>query len=181
MSTDTETTDEQPPSTETNGQEAPPETPPSTDVDELQRALANERKRWEKAERELAALRKSQMDDNERAVAEAKEAGRAEAWAEVNSRLLAAEVRAIAADRLADPSDAVRLLDLDGLANEDGSPDAKAITAALDTLVKAKPYLAKQQGPAPPTSRVPQGARDGAPSHQEADDFLRSTIRRHRV
>jgi hypothetical protein len=149
----------------------------SEDVDSLKAALANERKRWEKAERELADLRKAQMSDNEKAVTEAKEAGRSEAAAEYNARLLAAEVRAHASDKLADPGDAVRLLDLADLAAEDGSPDVKRITSAIDKLVEAKPYLAKRAvPPAGGGSRPPQGARDGSEGNS-ADDFIRRAAR----
>lgn len=151
-------------------------TPEPEDVDALKRAIAAERKRSERAERELAELRKSQMSESEAALAEAKAVGRAEALTEVNGRLLAAEVRAHAADKLADPGDAVRLLDLDDLTNGDGGPDAKAIDAAIETLVKAKPYLAKQQSPAPAKpNRLPQGPRESADS--TADDFIRRAVR----
>ena len=47
-----------------------------------------------------------------------------------------AEVRAAAAGKLADPSDALRLLDVDSL----DTPDA--INAAVAALVESKPYLA---------------------------------------
>jgi hypothetical protein len=174
--------------TDTNG-EAPPappaadppadKAPTAEDVRALTDALANERKRREQTQGELDELRKAAMSDNEKAIAEAKAAGRAEAMTEVNARLLAAEVRAVAADRLADASDAVRLLDLDDLANTDGTPNEKAIVAALDKLVEAKPYLAKAvpaAGGGPPASRPPQGARDGGQA-EAPDDFIRRSVR----
>ena len=55
---------------------------------------------------------------------------------------MAAKVRAAAKERLHDDGDALAHLDLDALAT-DGQPDDAKISAALDDLVKAKPYLAK--------------------------------------
>ena len=55
---------------------------------------------------------------------------------------LAEKVRAAAKERLHDDGDALAHLDLDKLAT-DGQPDDAKITAALDELVQAKPYLAK--------------------------------------
>jgi hypothetical protein len=99
---------------------------------------------------ELDKLRKATMSEQEKAVAEAKAAGRQEALAEANSRLLRSEIRAAAAGKLADPGDAAALLgDLDQFLDKSGEPDVKAITSAIDALVKAKPYLA------------PAGARPG--------------------
>lgn len=97
------------------------------------------------AEAELEKLRKATMSEQEKAVAEARAVGRAEAVAEANDRLLRAEIRATAAGKLADPADAAALLgDLSTFLTADGEPNAKAITSAIDELVKAKPYLAPQ-------------------------------------
>lgn len=175
---------EAPPAPETKPAETDPKEPEAKEpeagesdedakarVKRLEGAVANERKRWEKAERELSELRKSQMSEQERAVAEAKAVGRSEALNEVAAELLKAEVRAQAAAKLADPADAVRLLDLDGMLSEDGRFDPKAVGDALDDLVKAKPYLVKANGA--PAPKAPQGARDGA-KPAEGDDFIRT-------
>jgi hypothetical protein len=162
--------------TEGQGEAKPPDH--EAEVKRLTSALDNERKRWEKAERDLAELRKSQMTDQEKAVAEAKAEGRATALRELATKLLEAEVRAQAATRLADPADAVHLLELDGMLADDGTFDAKAIGSALDELVKAKPYLAKTNGPGP-GARPPQGARD-APAKSEGDDFIRTLAKNMR-
>lgn len=114
-------------------------------------ALDAERRAHREAERarkalqtELDELKKKTMTDSERAVAEAKAEGRKEALAEANSKLLRAEIRTAAADKLADPGDAAVLLgDIDRFLDKDGEPDSKAIASAIDALVKAKPYLAK--------------------------------------
>lgn len=88
-----------------------------------------------------------------RAVAEAKAEVRKEVLAEANARLLKSEIRAAAGGRLADPGDAAVLLgDLDRFVDSNGEPDPKAISSAIDKLVKDKPYLAAagtRAGPLP--------------------------------
>lgn len=140
--------------------EADPKTPPATtppapnpDPEGLGeaglKALRAERARGEKAERDLAALRAENDDlraktqtEAEKAVAAAKKEGRAEAEAEANRRIVRSELRAISATRVSDPEDAAALLgDLDRFVVK-GEVDTKAITSAIDELVKAKPYLA---------------------------------------
>ena len=179
-------TQTQPPP-DTNG-DAPPEGDDNAadeskpeDLAALKAALASERKRFEKAERELADLRKQHMTESEKALAEARAEGRKAALGEVTERLLAAEVRAAAAAKMADPGDAVHLLDLDGLANEDGTVDSKGVAARIDALLKDKPYLAKPAPSGGGPGKPPQGARDGAaPDDTSADAYLRGVVRRGR-
>lgn len=85
-----------------------------------------------------------------------KREARAEAIAETNQRIVRSEVKAAAGGKLADPNDAVRLLDLAEFdIDDDGEVDTDAIAAAIDDLVKKKPYLAAQGG------RRFQGSGDG--------------------
>lgn len=131
---------------------------PSTDAPETEqpdlgdggkRALDEERKSRRAAERELKSLQarlaeieQQSMSATEKAIAEAKAAGRKEALSTANDRLVRAEVRAAAAGKLADPGDAAALLgDLNQYVGDDGEPDTKAISKAIDDLVKSKPYL----------------------------------------
>lgn len=79
-----------------------------------------------------------------------------DALSAANDRIKKAEVRAAAATKLADPADALRFIDLSEIeVNDDGEVDATAISAALDDLIREKPYLAAQGG-----SRF-QGRGDG--------------------
>ncbi|HEY7429252.1 MAG TPA: hypothetical protein VH641_00810 [Streptosporangiaceae bacterium] len=95
--------------------------------------------------------------EQEKAVAAARGEGKAEAQAAANDRLLRAEIRAAAAGKLADPGDAVRLLDLSQFTvGEDGEIDGNAIEAAIGQLVKDKPYLAAD-------AKRFQGTGDGGP------------------
>lgn len=80
------------------------------------------------------------------------------------TRTVQAEVKALAADTFADPSDAAAFLDTSKFANDDGEVDTAAITAALTDLLTRKPHLGKT-----PTNRVPApnpalgGSGGGAP------------------
>lgn len=69
----------------------------------------------------------------------------AAALSKANGRILKAEVRAAAAGKLADPQDALRFLDLSGFeVGPDGDVDGDAVAAAINDLIKTKPYLAAQ-------------------------------------
>lgn len=84
------------------------------------------------------------------------------------AKLATAEVRAAAADKFADPSDAVGLLDPAKFVSEDGEVDSQAISTAVADLLTKKPHLAKRSGPRPDPS---QGAgANGAPL-TPADQF----------
>ena len=95
-----------------------------------------------------AAIQPFQKAEEDRAAREAQSA-------------LAEKVRAAAKERLHDDGDALAHLDLDKLAT-DGQPDDAKITAALDELVQAKPYLAK---PADDRRRFDPGQPIGGNQH----------------
>lgn len=68
-----------------------------------------------------------------------------EALAAANDRIRKAEVRAAAAQKLADPADALRFLDLSEFeVGSDGEVDASQIAKAIDDLITSKPYLSAQ-------------------------------------
>lgn len=96
---------------------------------------------------ELEELKKAGQSDQEKAVtAAAKEAdtkARADERTKSADRILRLEIKAAAAGKLADPNDAILLVDRDGLSvNDDGQVDEKAIAKRIDDLLTAKPYLA---------------------------------------
>lgn len=130
-------------------------------------ALKAERDARRAAERELRQARakleeaeRAKLGDTERAVAEAAAKARTEALTEVNKRLLAAEAKAAAAGKLANPALAARLLDLDEFMPADGEEiDGERLAAAIDDLVKAEPYLAVQT-----TSTTTDGTAGGSSS-----------------
>lgn len=140
------------------------------ELDELvARRLTQERRKYadygdlKKKAAEFDALAEQQKSDAEKAVDAARREGRSEALKAANDRLLKAEVRAAAAQKLADPADAVRLLDLASFTvGDDGEIDGAAITAAVEQLVTDKPYLAAQpSGFQGSGGNGPRGARPG--------------------
>lgn len=143
------------------------------------KALEAERKARRAAERaakaataEIEKIKEAQLDETERALVQARREAREEALAEVNSRVVKAEVKAVATGKLNDPADALTFLDLsDFEVSEDGTVDTKAIAKAIDELVKTKPYLAAQRV----GGDVDGGAR-GKPTTSSGD--MNSLIRR---
>lgn len=98
----------------------------------------------------------------------------AAALTKANARILKAETRAVAAGRLADPEDALRYLNLaDFQVGDDGEVDRAAVTAAVEELVKSKPYLAAQGG-ATGTVFSPTAAREGPTKAQWTEAQLAS-------
>lgn len=144
------------------------------------KALRAERARADKAERERDAaaterddLKKKTQTVEEKALDEAKKSGRDEATQEANRRIVKSEIRAAAGAKVSDPEDAAALLgDLDRFIVK-GEVDTKAISSAIDDLVKAKPYLAPS-GKARP---LPGGAAT-ANSGTSFNDEIRRRIHR---
>ncbi|MFD9629786.1 hypothetical protein [Streptomyces violascens] len=115
-------------------------------------------KRAESAEAEASRLRRS----NAATKGTDLDALRSEIRQEFTAQLVRAELRAAAAGRLRDPADALALLDVSALAGSGGDIDAAAVAAAVDQLVKDKPYLAADQGTAPAWGDVGAGQREAA-------------------
>jgi hypothetical protein len=148
------------------------------DVEGLKKALATERDARKQADKEakaatktleevqgrLAKLESDGKSETEKAIEKARNEASEEArkderdkWA---SKFVQSEVKAAAAQKLADPDDA-RLLDLsDFQVAEDGSIQGD-INAAVDKLLESKPHLAARRGTRQSVDAGPQG---GTPS-----------------
>lgn len=112
------------------------------------------RDRVKELEAELAKLQGREAE-HEKTLAEQKV--RDDALAAANQRILAAEVRAQAAGKLQDATDALAYIDLSSFeVGDDGSVNTDAIAKAVADLITQKPYLAAQGG------RF-QGDADGGP------------------
>lgn len=115
-------------------------------------AMKAEKKAAEQARRDAEAklaeaLAKIEGKEQEFAAEQERRKVEAAALAKANDRIRKAEVRAAAAGVLNDPADALHYLDLDQFeVGDDGEVDAAAIKAAVENLVKTKPYLAAQGG-----------------------------------
>lgn len=143
---------------------APPKPEPTEDpaLAGLRTALEDERRKSREAQQALAALQRQGMTDQEKAVAEAKEAGKVEGLKSAGLLIAAAEFKAIAAGRLADPDEVLTLLDLSRFVKDDGTIDKRALTSVVEKLVK---QLGQPRIPAGPQS---DGAVQG--------DFIRQAL-----
>lgn len=133
----------------------------------------SEARKWETRAKKSAAdasaaaekAREKTLTESEKAIEaarkEAAETARSEAATAYQQRLASAELRAAAGGRLKDPADAARFIDLADLEfDKNGDLDSKAATAAVDRLLKEKPYLA--QG-VPQRGTADGGNRGGTP------------------
>ena len=116
------------------------------------------------------ALAKAEGKEKEYAAEQERRKVELEALSKANQRILKAEIRAQATAKLADPADALRFMDLSSFeVGDDGEVDAQAITAAIDNLIKQKPYLAAQG------ERRFQGSADGG-ARKESGPALEDQI-----
>jgi len=92
----------------------------------------------------LAEERKTELEkERDRASRETEERVRNEIEPAWKKRLVRSEVRSIAAGKLADPNDAISLLELEKFElDEDGNVDEEKVAKAIEKLLEAKPYLA---------------------------------------
>ena len=174
---------ETPPAAPAQGQEASAETPPAAPptVEELQAKLdevTKEARKWEtrskenhQAKTELEKQRQAAMTDAERAVAEAEARGRTAAVEEFGKELARTHFDALAGRRNKDfdTAQALEFVDLAKFLGEDGRPDEKAITAAVERLVPA------------PTDGPPSfdgGPRTPAPAPQGMSQIIRKAAGR---
>lgn len=149
------------------------------------RSKANHRK-WTAEQRrnaelqaQLDQLRDASRSDSERAVEAARRDERAKWDTKLRSQRLDNAVLRYAGTRLADPDDALRLLRLEPseVVGDDGTIDDEAIRAAIDDLIRTKPYLAAaSRRPAP----VPgdQGARPRPPDEDLSNAPMTEYMRR---
>jgi hypothetical protein len=134
---------------ETGGQGESEKPPPDSEtktptVDELTtakveldhwREMAKKNEKLAKANHsELEKLRQSSMSEQDRAIADAVKAAKADTLREVGARLVDAEVRAACASRRLDPDALLDGLDRNRFLTDEHEPDRKAIEDYLDRL-----------------------------------------------
>lgn len=137
---------------------------------ERERAKAAEA-RAKAAEKALETARQASMSEAERAIAEAKAAGRTEAATEFGRELARERFDALAGRRNPDfdTAKALEYVDLAKFLGDDGRPDAKAITAAVERLVP-------EAHAGPPS--FDGGARTSAPKGGDMNHLLRQAAGR---
>ena len=122
-------------------------------------ALAEERRLRKDLEAQIARLQQQGMSDAERAIAAARDEGRAEANAAAARLLAAAEFRHLATGRITDPDAAIEMFDLDKLV-KDGAPNKRAIAALVDRLAAVVPAAPPAPGHMPAGPRAPAAETD---------------------
>jgi hypothetical protein len=133
----------------------------------LKADLAKERRTRQRLERELEQTRTASLSDQERAVAEAKAAGRSEASAENGKRLARAEIRAAAAaSGLKVTADDLDDLDMSKYIGDDGEPDEKAIEKRIKRWQALAPESTRPRGD------IDQGTR-GSTAPPSMNDVIR--------
>lgn len=107
---------------------------------------------------ELETLRTGQLSEADKAIKAAKAEGANEVKTAMNARLIESEIKVAAAGKLADPADAVKLIDAGQFkVGDDGSIEGD-VAKAINDLIAAKPYLAVGATPRPgPVGGGPQG------------------------
>ena len=120
------------------------------DVDRIIAGRLSKYSDYDDLKAKVGALEESTKTDLEREIEKARNEARAEVQTGANARLVAAEVRALAAElAFRDPADALAQLSAGGKLAEvpvgdDGSVDGAVVKAELEALAKSKPYLLKE-------------------------------------
>lgn len=166
-----------PPEPEAEAEADEPDTDDEDGADELgdagKQALdrMKARLREERAKRREAEQKLAQQGDADEAARERRLVEEA-AVKKANGRIVRAEIRAAAASKLADPSDALNFIDPDQFeVDDDGNVDQDEIAEAVTALLARKPYLAAQGGNPGPKPDRSQGAGDGKGSATTAQRF----------
>lgn len=160
--------------TETTTTESAPDDGEAALGDAGKKALDAMKAKWRAAEAE--AKRVTDEVAALRAAAEGREAEhqatiesqkvKDDALAAANTKIAKANLRAAAAGKLADPTDALTFIDVSTFeVDDDGNTDEAALTAAIADLIKSKPYLAAQGG-----TRF-QGEADGGARKESTPDI----------
>jgi hypothetical protein len=155
--------DDQPPADDPGSPETEPDDDPQADpegADQLgdkgkraletmknERAAARREAAAAKRERDALAAKVAEFEDRDKSESErlAQRAERAEKAAQAaTARAVKAEVKALASEAFADPTDADLLGDLTKYVADDGDIDTESIQADLDALLERKPHLRKQ-------------------------------------
>jgi hypothetical protein len=145
----------------------PDPTPDDTDWKAEARKWENRAKANKDAAEELDRVKREGMKPDERALEDAKAAGRAEAKSDVGRRLVDAEVRAHAAGRKVDVAALLDGLDRSRFLDDDGEPKSREIEAWLE---KIAPKAGRQRAD---TGQGARGAGEGA----DMNTLIRSRMR----
>lgn len=131
-----------------------------------ERDLKKERRAREKLEKELAQHAEASKSEQEKALdqarREAADAARSEVTKELRTERLTSAFARLAAAKVADVDDALKLLDVDEdeIYDDEGKVQTDALRSALDDLLERKPYLAAR-APGPGENDAGKGSGRG--------------------
>lgn len=138
------------------------------EMEKTRREAAKYRVRAQEAEAKAQTYEREKMSEADRAKAEAQDARKEAEAARSEITKLKVEnaiIAAAATAKFSDPADAVRLIDTSDInLNDDGTPNANSLSAAIIKLSKAKPYLVT------PVGSGDGGAYGATPSDRELQD-----------
>lgn len=170
-----EVKDENPEGSDPDGAEALGEPgKKALDAMKAQRKAALDAKRAAEAELEelRAQLAAKDKTPEQQALDEARNEGRKEAKATSDERIVRLSVKAAAAGKLADPSDALAFIDLKQFeVDDDGEVDSDALNDAIADLLKKKPHLAAGK-PNPFQGGGDGGAKQPPKPDESIDDLI---------
>lgn len=129
-----------------------------------------QKRRAEAARRRAAESRIAELERklNESSDSDAGKEADAEVTRRFNDKVKRLEIKAAAAGKLADPSDAYKFIDLDAIeVDANGDVNEDDIAEAIEELVKQKPYLAAAQG-----GVKKHGTADGGPRNEQRPQQL---------
>ena len=140
----------------------PDRDPPDRGESEKWKSLARQHEtERKKLEKELEKVRRSQMSEHEKAVAEAEERGRQAATADFATERAAARIEVALTGVVPDPASIVEDLNLARYVTNDGQVDAKAVKALVDKFAALSP--SKEEPPPRRVTDFGQGRRQGTP------------------
>jgi hypothetical protein len=165
-------------------------------LDSMKARWKTERDARRKLEEKMEALKAPAASGttDQADAAEIKRQATRDANAKANARILKSEIKAAAAGKLADPSDALAYLDPKSFEVDDnGDVDAEELADAIDDLLTRKPYLAakavsrfqgtgdggaarKASGPSQLTRQDLKGMSPAAISKAKADGRLNKVL-----
>jgi hypothetical protein len=155
------------------GNEPPPEKPSGADdVAAIRKQLLKERAEKRALESKLSEHERAAMSDQEKAVAAARDEGRAQALQTAGKRLAAAEFRAAAAGKVPNIDAILEVIDPAKFISDDGEPNLEAINVMV-TKLAAAPEKKEPEAKLPAGIAFPGGVRERSTNGSADTDWMR--------
>jgi hypothetical protein len=160
------------------GSQAADKSSGTDDLAAMRKQLLKERADRRALESKLSEHERNAMTDQEKAVAAARDEGRAQALSVAGKRLAAAEFRAAAAGKVPNIDAILEMIDPSKFIDDQGEPDLDAIAAMVTRLAAAPERKEKDEQRMPANLSFPSGVRDASQNGAADTDWLRSAAKR---